>query len=164
MKPSKKRLSAASSTRLRYFAGDTGFWKDSWLTKQRYYLALPMRTRFFLESLNDQWKLPRPVRNRGGKVAKLSLSVEHIPVLIARDRNGEIFDAIPKKVNAKQLGVALKPFLSQNALLCTDGTQAFKANDQVSRYRSPSHEYHGGVLEQNSASLISRTLIPMTSD
>lgn len=56
-----------------------------------------------------------------------TLAAEQIPVLIARDRNGEVFDAILEKVDAKQLGAALKPVLSKDALLCTDGSRAFKA-------------------------------------
>jgi len=82
---------------------------------------------FFLESLKGQRNLPRPARKRGGKAAKPGLSAEQIPVLIARDRNGEVFDAILEKVNAKQLGAALKPVLSKDTLLCTDGSQAFRA-------------------------------------
>lgn len=34
---------------------------------------------------------PRESRERGGKAAKLGLSDEQIPILIARDRNGETF-------------------------------------------------------------------------
>jgi hypothetical protein len=79
---------------------------------------------FFLESFKGQRKLPRPARKRGGKAAKPGLSAEQIPVLIARDRNGEVFDAILEKVDAKQLGGALKPVLSKDALLCTDGSLA----------------------------------------
>jgi transposase-like protein len=82
---------------------------------------------FFLESLKGQRNLPRPARKRGGKAAKPGLSAEQIPVLIVRDRNGEVFDAILEKVNAKQLGAALKPVLSKDTLLCTDGSRAFKA-------------------------------------
>ena len=49
---------------------------------------------FFLESFKGQRELPRPARERGGKAAKPGLSDEQIPVLIARHRNGETFDAI----------------------------------------------------------------------
>ena len=49
---------------------------------------------FFLESFKGQRELPRPARERGGKAAKPGISDEQIPVLIARDRNGETFDAI----------------------------------------------------------------------
>lgn len=66
-------------------------------------------------------------RKRGGKAARPGLSAEQIPVLIARDRNGEVFDAILEKVDAKQLGAVLKPVLSKDALLCADGRLAFKA-------------------------------------
>jgi hypothetical protein len=44
--------------------------------------------------------------------------------LIARDRNGETFDAILDAVDAKNLGSALKPVLGKDTLLCTDGSKA----------------------------------------
>ena len=82
---------------------------------------------FFLESFKGQRELPRPARERGGKAAKPGLSVEQIPVLIARDRNGETFDAILDAIDAEHLGAALKPVLGKDTLLCTDGSKAFKA-------------------------------------
>ncbi|HIJ82766.1 MAG: hypothetical protein HW380_1878 [Magnetococcales bacterium] len=82
---------------------------------------------FFLESFKGQRKLPRPARKRGGKASKPGLSVEQIPVLIARDRNGETFDVVLKGIDAKNLGDALKPIIGKDTLLCTDGSKAFKA-------------------------------------
>ena len=82
---------------------------------------------FFLESFKGQRKLPRPARKRGGKAVKPGISSEQIPVLIARDRNGETFDAILDTVDAEHLGAALKPVLGKDTLLCTDGSKALKA-------------------------------------
>ena len=42
---------------------------------------------YFLHSEKGSRKLNRPARKRGGKAAKRGLSDEHVPVLIARDRN-----------------------------------------------------------------------------
>jgi ISXO2-like transposase domain len=53
--------------------------------------------------------------------------VEQIAVLIARDRNGETFDAILDAIDAEHLGAALKSVLGKDTLLCTDGSKAFKA-------------------------------------
>jgi len=58
---------------------------------------------------------------------KPGISPEQIPVLIARDRNGETIDAILDTVDAKNLGSALKPVLGKDTLLCTDGSKALKA-------------------------------------
>jgi hypothetical protein len=85
---------------------------------------------FFLESSKGQRELPRPAWERGGKAAKLGFSVEQIAVLIARDRNGETFDAILDAIDAddaEHLEAALKPVLGKDTLLCTDGSKAFQA-------------------------------------
>lgn len=82
---------------------------------------------FFLESFKGRRELPRPARKRGGKAVKPGLSAEQIPVLIARDRNGETFDAILEGIDAEHLEAALKPVLGKDTLLCTDGSKAFKA-------------------------------------
>ncbi len=81
---------------------------------------------FFLKSFKGQRELPRPARKRGGKAVKPGISAEQIPVLIARDRNGETFDAILEGVDAEHLGAALIPVLGKDTLLCTDGSKAFK--------------------------------------
>ena len=82
---------------------------------------------FFLESFKGQKELPRQARKRGGKAKKPGLSTEQIPVLIACDRNGEIFDSILKGTDAKSLGAVLKPVLGIDTLLCTDGSRSLKA-------------------------------------
>jgi transposase-like protein len=82
---------------------------------------------FFLQSFKGQRDLPRPARKRGGKAAKPGLSAEQIPVLIARDRHGETFDTVLDGLDAEHLGMALRPVISQDTLLCTDGSKAFKA-------------------------------------
>mgnify|MGYP001413768698 CR=1 FL=1 len=82
---------------------------------------------FFLESCKGQKELPRPARQRGEKATRPGLSGEQIPVLIARDRSGETFDAVLEGLSKEQLGAALKPVLGNDVLLCTDGSRAFKA-------------------------------------
>lgn len=47
--------------------------------------------------------------------------------MIARDRNGETFDTVLDRDDAKHLGAALKPVIGKDTLLCTDGSKAFKA-------------------------------------
>jgi ISXO2-like transposase domain len=64
---------------------------------------------------------------KGRKSAKPGLSDEQIPVLIARDRNGETLDAILDAIDAEHLGAALKPVLGKDTPLCTDGSKAFEA-------------------------------------
>ncbi len=49
---------------------------------------------FFLESFKGSRNLGRTARKRGGKAAKRGLSAEPVPVLIARDRHGEMTDEV----------------------------------------------------------------------
>ena len=50
---------------------------------------------FILESFKGKRSdMPRKSRKRGGKSAKRGLSVEQIPVIVARDRNGVTTDAM----------------------------------------------------------------------
>lgn len=82
---------------------------------------------FFLESFKGQKELTRSARKRGGKASKPGLSAEQIPVLIARDRHGETFDAVLGGLDAGHLGSALKPVLGKDTLLCSDGSKAMKS-------------------------------------
>ena len=67
---------------------------------------------YFLESHKGERGLKSP-RKRGGKAKKRGLSSEQIPVLIARDRNGQT------------LSEALKPIIENGSVLCTDGHAAY---------------------------------------
>ncbi len=54
---------------------------------------------FFLESFKGSRNLGRTARKRGGKATKRGLSAEQIPVLIARDRHGEMTDEVRTGTN-----------------------------------------------------------------
>lgn len=82
---------------------------------------------FFLESFKGSRQLPRAARKRGGKAAKRGLSKEQIPVLIARDRHGEMTDAVLRDLSEVAVSQVLKPVVAQDAILCTDGNMAYKA-------------------------------------
>jgi hypothetical protein len=81
----------------------------------------------FLLSFKGQRTLPRKARKRGGKTAKRGLSHEQIPVLVARDRSGVTADCVLKATNAMTMADALKPFVSADVVLCTDGSSALVA-------------------------------------
>lgn len=83
---------------------------------------------FFLESFKGQRKnLPRPAKKRGTKAQKVGLSKEQIPVLVARDRSGgaTLTVKLPSR-KAKDIGAALVPKLSKDAVLFADGAHAYK--------------------------------------
>ena len=82
----------------------------------------------FLESFKGRKVgMPRAPRRRGGKAAKRGLSEEQIPVLICRDRSGNMADFVVEKADQKHLRAVLKPLLPADAILCTDGGKALGA-------------------------------------
>lgn len=94
---------------------------------------------FFLESQKGsrQWvrgsgehqgkhQPDRPPRRRGGAATKRGLSGEQIPVLVVRDRHGATTDEILPKVTQEAVTAVLKPLLSADTILCTDGHGAYK--------------------------------------
>ena len=79
---------------------------------------------YFLESHKGERGLKSP-RKRGGKAKKRGLSSEQIPVLIARDRNGQTLSRQLSAVNSQTLSEALKPVIENGSVLCTDGHAAY---------------------------------------
>ena len=83
---------------------------------------------YFLESQKGKRQgLSRAPRKRGGKASKRGLSEEQIPVLICRDRAGNTADFMLKKADKEHIGVALKPLLPADVILCTDGAKSLAA-------------------------------------
>ena len=82
---------------------------------------------FFLESYKGSIKLPHPDRKRGGKAAKRCLSAEQIPVLIARVRHDEMTDGVLRELSKVSVTRVLKLVVAQDAVLCTDGNNAYRA-------------------------------------
>ena len=82
---------------------------------------------FFLESFKGSRNLGRTARKRGGKAAKRGLSAEQVPVLIARDRHGEMTDEVLKDLSEASITKVLKPVVAQDAILCTDGNKSYRA-------------------------------------
>lgn len=81
-------------------------------------------TMFLLSFKGKRSGLDRKARKRGGKAAKRGLSHEQVPVLIARDRAGVTMDCVLKAMDMTGLSAALKPFLTKDVVLCTDGSHA----------------------------------------
>ena len=81
-------------------------------------------TMFLLSFKGKRSGFDRPSRKRGGKAAKRGLSHEQVPVLVTRDRAGVTMDCVLKAMDMTTLSTALKPFLSKDVVLCTDGSSA----------------------------------------
>lgn len=83
---------------------------------------------YFLQSAKGQrGELGRKARRRGGKAAKLGLSVEQIPVLVVRDRTGDTADFILASGSKEPVTSALRPILPIDIILCTDGSGTLAA-------------------------------------
>ena len=82
---------------------------------------------FFLESFKGSRKMKRTPRKRGGKATKRGLSTEQIPVLIARDRHGDMTDQVLKNTGEISITKVLKPVVAHDAILCTDGNKSYQA-------------------------------------
>lgn len=83
---------------------------------------------FFLESFKGQRKgIPRLPKKRGEPGRTPGLGPDQIPVLVARDRStGETLTKKLPSRKAKDIGSALLPRLSKDAVLCSDGASAYR--------------------------------------
>jgi transposase-like protein len=81
-------------------------------------------TMFLLSFKGKRSGLDRKARKRGGKANKRGLSHEQVPVLVARDRSGVTMDCVLKAMDMVTLSAALKPFVTKDVVLCTDGSHA----------------------------------------
>jgi len=83
---------------------------------------------FILESFKGKRSgLPRKSRKRGGKSTKRGLSVEQIPVIVARDRQGATTDAVLPKLNRVSIAAALDGVVTPANEFCCDGGTAIVA-------------------------------------
>ncbi len=83
---------------------------------------------FILESFKGKRSdLPRAARKRGGKAAKRGLSVEQIPVMVARDRGGATVDAVLPRLDTVSITQVLGSVITRPAELCCDGGAAITA-------------------------------------
>ncbi len=80
---------------------------------------------FFLKSFKGARKLGRAPRKRGGKASKPGLSDEQVPVLVLRDRSGATTDAVLENLQASSIHEALKPLAGSDAVLVSDGADAY---------------------------------------
>lgn len=81
---------------------------------------------YFLKSHKGERGL-KLARKRGGSATKRGLSSEQVPVLVARDRNGRTLSLQLDSVNKATLTDALKPVLSPDSVLCTDGKKSYSS-------------------------------------
>ncbi len=83
---------------------------------------------FIRKSSKGSRKLIRRARKRGEKAGKSGLSTDdYDPVLIVRDRHGATSDAILPDLTAPTFAAALKPIVASDAVLVSDGRDAYGA-------------------------------------
>ena len=78
---------------------------------------------FFLECIKGQNVLPRPARRRGGTASKPGLSAEQIPVLISRDRHGNMADRRLPNLSDKAIEQAPAPVVYKHSVLVSNGPE-----------------------------------------
>jgi len=81
-----------------------------------------------LESQKGSRELTRRPRKRGGVAKRRGINKEHDCLLVARDRNGRTLDFYTGRgqVTVAQLHRCLKPVLSADVLLISDGAAAYR--------------------------------------
>ncbi len=83
---------------------------------------------YFLNSCKGQRKnMIRLSRKRGGKATKRGLSDEQVPVLVTRDRSGATADFILQIDDSDHVVEKLRPILSPDVILCTEGNSVMVA-------------------------------------
>jgi len=83
---------------------------------------------FFLKSYKGQRQnIPRKSKKRGSPATQRGLSAEQVPVLIAKERTSKntLTQILPKRT-AIELSKVLKPVLTQDAMVCSDGAKIYK--------------------------------------
>ena len=108
---------------------------------------------FFTESCKGKRDIThREPRKRGGQGNK-KYKADKIPVLIARDRNGNISDLVDPALNKLTVHAFLKPIINQESILCSDGHTWYKTFSRdngiahhrlimLDNQRVIGHEYH----------------------
>ena len=84
---------------------------------------------YFLESEKGKKKIThRKPRERGGVASKRGISKEQICVVVAYDRNGQIFSEVAGKgrITALEIDAVLGDYLDGASLLCTDTATNYK--------------------------------------
>ena len=76
---------------------------------------------FVPESFKGAKKMTRKSRKRGGG------NPPKVPILLALDRNGSVSHHVLHQDTKEELGLALKPFLSPDSVLCTDGNLSYQS-------------------------------------
>lgn len=66
-------------------------------------------------------------RKRGGKASTPGLSVDQVPVLVARDRSGATADFILAVDNSANIVAVVDPILAKDAVLCTESNSVMMA-------------------------------------
>ncbi len=74
---------------------------------------------FVPESFKGSKKMTREPRKRGGPLT--------IPILLALDRNGSVSHHVLEHDTKEEISLVLKPLLSPDSVLCTDGNLSYKS-------------------------------------
>lgn len=76
---------------------------------------------FVAESFKGSKKMPRESRKRGGE------GRQEVPILLALDRSGSVNHHVLERDTKEEISFALKPLLTADSVLCTDGNLSYKS-------------------------------------
>lgn len=94
---------------------------------ETFFLESRKGSRAWAKAKRGEGEMPsRAPRKRGGVASKRGLSAEQIPVLVVLDRHGTTTDAVLPAINKETVKAVLKPIMSKDTLLCTDGLKIYK--------------------------------------
>ncbi|MFA0309498.1 transposase [Vibrio splendidus] len=94
---------------------------------------------FFAESFKGKKTITKRKPHKRGQDADKRKKEDQIPVLIIKDRSGAIVDAVLKRNSKKEIGAVLKPLITSDSILCSDGARAYKSiakENGLTHYRS----------------------------
>ncbi len=98
---------------------------------------------FFLESFKGQRGLSRPPRHCGGKGGTRGTGREYITVMVVQDRAWPPCRFSVGRVNTEIVIAVLKPFVSLDAVLCSDGAGGCQLQQSAERDASSGAQSSG---------------------
>ena len=108
-------------------------WRHCFLTKAQDDKAMSLKgiaeadETFFLESFKGlKHGMPRKARARGGKGTGPGTGSDQIPVLLARDRQGSIYDEVLTGTSTVDISRALEGRIAEDTVLCADGAASYR--------------------------------------
>lgn len=93
---------------------------------------------FFQESYKGKRTIRHRSARRRGAQGNRKSKADQVPVLIVRDRNGQVCDFVFDQLTKEQVHTSLRPIVNKDSILCTDGAswyQTFAKQQSIAHHR-----------------------------